>query len=381
MEMKATPLSPDNKRSCTMNGQVIHSIGIQNFLNNCASSDTSNIDFFAGKQQIERRWRECDMGCHNPGYRVLGRNSNYSEVISTLVKIDPSKGVAAGYIDGLVTTTSRVAKGVERTGEGLGLAGGQRIDEIGEENSLAFMLVKDALVKAFTLSLNLVDNPFTALIIKIITDYIKYIPDEVIVELAVHGKFKNLDIDMQMVVRASLKGLTNIEVTDVAIDGLKLIGTYLKNNPQMILKFIGKREGKKMATQIATLIAIAIAIAKNIAINLAMTKRYATFLKQVKPGDSNKNLAGILVFLLKSQGMLQDASNASHRLFAKSPSLWRELRQLNGLDMIYFFIEDHVSEYVDRLVLAERSPTRFIEMIVALLKPPGTAKDLFFLSR
>lgn len=379
MEKKATPLSPDTMRSCTMNGQVIRSLGIQKFLDNCAASSTSNIDFFAGKQQIEHRWRECDMGCHGPSYRVLNRDATYSEMLDTMAKIDPTKGLATGYVDGVVTTTGRVVKGVERTGEGLGLAGMQRVGEIGSENSLAFNLAKDALAKAFTLSLNLVDNPITALIINVLTEYVKYLPDEVVIELAVHGKFKNIDIDLQMVVQASVKGLTDVDITDVAVDEMKQLANYLKNNPELIMKYIGKREGKKFATKIATMVAIE--IAKSIAIKLATTQRYKSFLQNVKPGGSTKNLAGVLVFLLKTQGLLQEASNASHRLFTKSPLLWRELRRLNGLDMIYFFVEDHISEYVDRIGLAERSPTRFIEMIVALLEPPGTAKDLFFLAR
>lgn len=111
---------------------------------------------------------------------------------------------------------------------------------------------------------------------------------------------------------------------------------------------------------------------------MSKSVRYKRFLRNVKPTKTTKNLAGVVVFLLKTQGLLQEASNASQRLHNRSPKLWQALRQQHGLDMIYFFIEDYIREYVDRIGLAEKNPARFIEMIVEILKPPGTIDDLFF---
>jgi len=362
-----------------MDGRIIRSKGIQTFLNNCLASKFANINLNATQQEIARRWNARDMGCHDPAYRNPARRINLHEFINTLEKLDPSKGLATGYVDGLVTTADRMVLGTERTAEGLGSKGMPRIEQIGEENSVAYQLVKDALVKAFTLSLNLVNNPLTALLISILTYYTKYIPDEIIINLAAHGKFKNFDIDLQMVIQADIKGLNNIDVSGIAANELKRVGSYLNDNPQILLKYIGKREGRKMATQIATIIAIS--VAKQIAIRMAMTRRYKSFLKQIKPGSSTKALAGVLVFLLKTQGLLQQASNSSQHLHNRSPLLWQQLRKLDGLDMIYFFVEDYIGELVDRIGLAERNPERFLEMIIKILQPPGTAKDLFFLTR
>lgn len=378
MEKKATILSAENMRTCTINGETVRSRGIEIFRTNCGSSSTANIDFFASKQLVESRWQKCEMGCHGPQYRVLYRDTNYSEVMDTLEKLDPTQGLATGVIDGAATTTHRVIKGVQRTGEGLGLAGGQRIGEIGIENSTAFKLAKEALVQGFSWSLSVVNNPFTALIIKILTHYMRFMPNEIIVELAIHGKLKfvNADIDVRLVVQASIKGLTDIDLSDAAIAELNDIASSLKNNPQLINRFVGKQIGKRLATHIATLVAIA--IAKQVAAGLARTIRYTNILKHSRSGKSTKGLAEVLVFLLKTQGMLQVASEASGRLFGRSPLLWQSLRQMNGLDMIYFFVEDFLSEHVDRIGFGEKHPTQFIEMVVAILEPPGTAKDLFF---
>jgi hypothetical protein len=376
MPVELTPSIKDTLPTCRMDGRVIRSLGIQKFLDHCADIPHSNIDFFATKQQLEQRWNECNFGCHGPSYRVLYRQSTYTEVLEFLNKIDPTYGYATGVIDSTITNTSKIVKGGERTAEGLGVSGTDRIAEIGRENSLAFNLAKDALVKAFSLSLTLVDNPFTALIINIVTTYIKYVPDEIIVQMAAHGKFKNIEIDMNMTIQATTKGLTNIDLSGLEISELKLVGEYLKNNPQFLLKLLGKYHGRKLVNYIAT--HIAIAIARQIAVGMSKSFRYKRFLKTVKPSKTTKNLAGVVIFLLKTQGLLQEASNASKRLHNRSPKLWLKLRQQQGLDMIYFFIEDYITEYVDRIGLAERNPDRFIEMVVAILKPPGTIDDLFF---
>jgi len=376
MTKPGTSLTDQAFPSCTMNGRIIRSMGIQRFLDNCRAPSFANIDMFASIQRLEQRWHECDMGCHDPGYRVLHRQATYSEMIDVMAKVDPTQGLATGLVDGVATTTGRIAKGVERTADGLGASGTGRIADIGIENSLAFNLAKDALVKAFSLSLNLVDNPFTALIINVITYYIRYVPDEIIVQLAAHGKFKNLDIDVNLAVQANLKGMVNIDLKGFAESELRQIGSYLKNNPQAILKLVGKYQGRKLATYIAT--HIAITIAKQIAIGLTKSYRYRNILRNTRPGKTTRGLAGVLIFLLKTQGLLQDASNASQRLHNRCPLLWQKLRSAHGLDMIYFMVEDYIHEYVDRVGLAERDPARFVEMVVAILQPPGTVDDLFF---
>lgn len=378
MEKKGTPLTFENTRSCTMNGQAIRSRGIQLFVDNCSTIPTSNIDFFASRETLEKRWRACEGGCHTPSYRVLHRQSNYTEIMTSIENIDPTKGLATGVLDGVIRTTEYTAKGVQRTGEGLGFAGEKRIGEIGTENSLAFNLAKDVLSKGFSLSLSLIDNPFTAMIIKIITYYMKFVPEEIIVELAIHGKLKfpSGDIDANLVIQGSMKGLTEIDLKGMAISELKDIASLLENNPRMLNRFIGKQIGNKLATYIATIIAIA--IAKQVAARFARTMGYRNTLKQITSGKSAKGgLAGVLVFLLKTQGMLQVASEASSRLHNKSQLLWQSLRQMNGLDLLYFFVEDLLFEHVDRISFGEKHPTSFIKMVEAILEG-GSADDLFF---
>lgn len=376
MSKPATPLNPETTAACTINGRVVRSMGIQRFLDNCGSSQFSNIDFFASQHQLEHRWRECNMGCHEPAYRTLRHEATYAELLNNLTKIDPTKGYSVGLVSSAVQTTERIGLGAERTGEGLGLGKDGRVAEIGLENSLAFGLVKDALIKAFTFRLDLVDNPFTAMIIKIVSMYMNYVPDEIIIKLAVEGKYKNLNIDINMAIDASVKGLTNIDISKFTRSEIEKIGNYLENNPQLILKQIGKYQGRKLATLIAT--HIAISIAKKIVLTFARSPFYKNTPKSVVSGKSAKGLAGVLIALLKTQGMLQAASNASHRLHNRSPKLWHFLRSRGGYDLIYFFTEDYLTEYVDRIGLAERNPVLFVEMIAAILKPPGNIKDVFF---
>lgn len=376
MSTPAQQLTPETAFTCTINGRVVRSMGIQRFLDNCAQSQFSNIDFFASQQKLEHRWHECNMGCHEPAYRTLQHDATYAELLNNLTKIDPTKGYAVGLASSVVQTTERIGLGTVRTGEGLGLGKDGRVAEIGLENSLAFELAKDALIKAFSMSLTLVDNPFTAMIIKVVSMYMNYVPDDILIKLAVHGKYKNLDIDINMAIEASVKGLTNIDIAKFTRTEIEKIGSYLNNNPQLILKQIGKYQGRKLATLIAT--HIAISIAKKIALSFSKSPFYKNTPKSIVPGRNAKGLAGVLIALLKTQGMLQAASNASHRLHSRSPKLWRFLRSRGGYDLIYFFAEDYLKEYVDRIGLAERNPVLFIEMIAAILKPPGNIKDVFF---
>lgn len=95
-------------------------------------------------------------------------------------------------------------------------------------------------------------------------------------------------------------------------------------------------------------------------------------------GKYTKSLVGVLNTLLKTQGVLQAASKASHRLHASSPMLWQFFRSRGGMDLIFFLVEDYLKEYVDRIGLAEKHPIQFIKMIDAIVTPPGRLEDVFF---
>ena len=127
-----------------MDGSVIRRLGIQSYLDNRDSQSTSNIDFFADKQKIMQNWQQCNFGCHHPGYRVLNREATYADMMQLLDSVHPS---VAGFVDGNYQTFKRVGLGTKRVAQSYGASGLDRIAEIGEENSLAFNLAKNIIMK------------------------------------------------------------------------------------------------------------------------------------------------------------------------------------------------------------------------------------------
>lgn len=381
MSNSTTSYSLFSDKAFKMDGEAIRTLGIQRFIETCGSRPFSNIDMCASQQKLERRWHECNMGCHDPDYRVAHHEMSKTEFMHSLYEIDPSSGFGAGVVDAVYSTSSRLVGGTERTAEGLGLGKDGRVAEIGYENNLALNLAAEMLKKTVTLSYDLATNPVTALIIKIVSAYMHYVPDEIIVTLAGHGKIKNLKIDYSLTIDASIRGLTDLDFTKIMSDELKRVGNYLQNHPDLIFKQVGKYEGRKLANIVATYIVIS--IAKSIARYAAKTKWFKLMNDHIPSGVNGggkytKGLVGVLIALLKTQGVLQAASKASQRLHNSSPMLWQFFRSQGGMDLIYFLVEDYLKEYVDRIGLAEKHPVQFIKMIDAIVTPPGKIEDLFF---
>ncbi len=352
-----------------MDGNVIRNLGIQSYLDNRGAQSTSNIDFFASQREQISNWKQCNFGCHTPSYRILKRQATYAELINFLGKASP---LLAGGVDGSYQTVRKIVSGAERTEQGLGLEGMDRIEEIGEENTLVFRLAKSVIVKLFSVDINLLENPITEMVVRVIETYTAAIPQPIMNTIIEQGKLKFDEIDMFMVLQAIQKGLTHVDTAE----GISSVSEFLQKNHSPIEQMIGKHIGKKVATYVAVIVAIQ--IAKQIAITISHSQSYQNFLKSRAASKNAKGLAGVAVSLLKFQGTLQIASRGSMGLKSKCPVLWSQLRDRGGLDLLYFLIEDYVTEYVDRISLAERNPTMFVQMINSLIRANGDANNIFF---
>lgn len=137
-----------------------------------------------------------------------------------------------------------------------------------------------------------------------------------------------------------------------------------------VKRMIGKAIGKKVATAVA--VVIAVQIAKSLAMSIARSAAYRRLLR-LRPTAKSNNLAGVLITLLKSNGLLGQAGQASRRLKTKSPRLWTHLRnRAGGLDMMYFVVEGFTKEYVDRISLLEKDPVMFARIMEALITSGDT---------
>jgi hypothetical protein len=357
-------------QTCTVKGKVVNVIGIQRFLDYCASSSFSNVDIFASTTDLEHRWKKCNMGCHHPGYRTGSskRTETWTNAVQTIEGVPVFGQVAARVLDP-ITGALILGGGVVRTGDVFNQEG---FDKIGAENYAAIDLVQTLLTQAYNVSLSAVDNPITTMIIHLIADYTLSIPEEVLVQLATTGKLNLNDFDVHMTTRAIQKGLTYLAASAATQAAI----TYIKNHPEKVVEYFKNKAIDKLSTYIATIITVK--ITKSILKSLPSSWHYKNFLDATKFTKTTKGLADALLILLKTQGTLQTAGEASRRLHAKLPTLWGDMRHTHGVDMVYYMVEDFVKEYVDRISLAQNDPARFAEMVLAILEPPGTAKDLFF---
>jgi len=88
-------------------------------------------------------------------------------------------------------------------------------------------------------------------------------------------------------------------------------------------------------------------------------------------------LGGALVSLLKAQGFLGHAANASRQLHRDCPKTWNILRyDMQGADMVFVFVQPMIAEYVDRLSLLEKDPLKFAKVMEALIRDRETKKIL-----
>ncbi len=210
--------------------------------------------------------------------------------------------------NGVIPVCTDLCLGVERTAEGFGLNGTGRMANIGSENAyLAHHLV--CLVKS---GVNICTNPLFSLILTILSRNYEHIPDEVIEKIA----------------KTVLKG-----------------AGYMAG--RMV---IGKEIAKAIALKLASRVAASTAY-RQLAVKLG-----------VSSGASATGV-GVLITLTMFQGVAQRASKASLRLQVRNHYLWSELRNVNGLDMLYFLVEEPLAKYMDAIDLAHRNKCQFEEMI------------------
>lgn len=216
-----------------------------------------------------------------------------------------SVSVAIG--DGIVSVGADIAYGIERSFEGLGGKGQRRVLQIGFENEF---LVKH-LQQLFKIGYQSYKNPLTKLISSILVKYYSHLPDDVLAGLA------------------------------------KKAGVILTNTAA---KQVGKKIGKKIAEKVA------VKIAQRIAATAAMK----TLGKRVGISASvSATGVGIPISMVMLQGLAQKSSKASQRLRGMLPDLWLSLRGEEGLDMLYFLIEEPFKDHVNFIRDAKKSTDKY----------------------
>ncbi|MBI4903972.1 MAG: hypothetical protein HY820_10075 [Acidobacteria bacterium] len=218
--------------------------------------------------------------------------------------IDVGKSIG----NGIASVVVDLGYGAERTAEGLGIRGVDRIAQIGAENEyLANHLTN--LVKGV---ITAADNPLFRLILKILEKYYEHIPEEILNKIG----------------RTALKG-----------------AAYMGG--RMVI-------GKKIAELIA------IEIAKRV----AATEAYKQLAKKIGvSAAAGATGVGVVITLAMVQGVAQRASKASQRLRSRNPQLWVELRNQGGLDMLFFLVEGPMEKYLNAIELAMRDKALFEEEI------------------
>lgn len=357
----------------TYDGALISELGVKRYLKGVKAQGFSNIDFFMRGTALNAAWKECNFGCHGPSYRSLKRPSTKSELLQPLDDISPA---LAGFIDGAHHQTfgqiDRLAGGVQRTAEGLHATGAENFNKVGDENYATYSFVKTTLEKLITFEINLLDNPISQIAMTVVSEYVSALPEWLVEDTLKQRALKFPEtIDTLWVMKALSIGIIENASQEDLSQAVKLL-----NDPGQ--RFIGKQLGKKMA--VALSYAIAAVVTKKLMAQSAeipgIKRDLVKIRKAVKPLKGG--LGSALLTLLGAQGHLDEAAQASRRLQSASPRIWNILRfKLNGANMVYFLVENMLSEYVDRLSLLERNPKEFAKVMAALVKDKQTPAIFF----
>lgn len=354
-------------------GNLISELGVKRYLKGRSDLPTSNINFFVRGKAAEAAWDKCNFGCHGPTYRNLTKPSSFHEALQPIDGFSPT---LAGVIDGIrhqtVGKAQNIAGGVERTGEGLMLDGGDAFQSVGDENLAAYQFATTCFEKLVTFEIDTLDNPLSQAVLTIVNEYTAVIPEWVLRSAYQDGALLLPDSinSVSLMKAVSLGIIKDVEQSDLreAIDLLK--------NPSK--RFVGKQIGKKLASAMGAVLASSICkklLTQGPGIN--STKRDIAKLRAHMRGLKG-GLGGTLLTLLQTQGVLDRAGDASRRLNQASPRVWRLLRfELNGANMVYFLVEPFLREYVDRLSLLERRPKEFAKVMAALVHEKQT-RNIFF---
>jgi len=354
-------------------GNLISELGVKRYLSGRSDLATSNINFFARGKEAESAWEKCNFGCHGPTYRNLTSPASFREALQPIDQVSPA---IAGVVDGVrhqtVGKAQRLAGGIQRTGEGLMLNGGESFQQVGDENLAAYEFATTCFEKLVTFEIDTLDNPLSQAVLSIVNEYTAVIPEWVL-QSAYHDGALVLpeSIDTVSLTKAVSMGIIkDVDQSDLR-EAINLLGNPTK-------RFVGKQMGKKLASAMGAVLASH--ICKKLmtqGAGLNATKRDIAKLRRQMRGLKG-GLGGALLSLLQAQGVLDRAGAASRRLNQASPRLWRLLRfDLNGANMVYFLVEPILKEYVDRLALLERRPRDFAKVMAALVQDKQT-REIFF---
>lgn len=353
-------------------GELISELGAKKYLQGYRAQAFSSIKPLQRQSQLEQQWQECNFGCHAPSYRVLRQSQTRSEFLASLNKISP---IAAGFAAGVEQQTAHqleiAGAGVKRTAEGLGAAGREKFSQVGEENVAVFNLVRVSAHSLLNVDLQMLGNPLFKLVFSIVYEYMKLIPEWVIIKAVEGGALKMPDsANKQLLTMAASQGVIESQM-------LKHIdAAYLALKAKTITA-VSKQAGKEVAKAIAAIVAAKVAqkIMLSSAMSFATKKRLAALRKSMK--SAKGGAATTLILLLKANGFLGVAAEASRDLQRDCPTLWRFLRYRgSGIDMLLFLVKDCVKEYLDRISILEKNPEIFMKMMRSLIQV-GKTSEIF----
>ena len=355
------------------NGNLVSELGVKKYLKGYEANKYSNIDILQTRQELERRWEACDFGCHGPAYRVMRRDAQYSEQLNKIAGHSP---VVAGIVDGVAASTAfatdRRLEGVQRTAEGLGLAGQDMQSQVGAENYALYISVKVNVETLLNFEIEQFENPFSKITLSIVNEYIRLLPEKMILEMVIAGSI-------------ILEPSDDIEFYKAAMDSgmLEEYNEHIVNESVSILRskgerLLGKQIGKKIPKVLAGIIASR--ITRAMMINAKSDFHFKRKLARLR--STYRSLGGkpatLLITLLDLNGWLGIAARESRDLHDRCPTLWSFLRfDLNGVDMLYFLIKDFFKEYIDRIALIETDPAAFVGLMGALVQA-GRTREIFF---
>jgi len=267
----------------------------------------------------------------------------------------------------------RLAGGMNRTAEGLHLNGAEKFQQVGSENIAVYSFAKITFENLTSFDIDVLDNPVMQAITVIVNEYVSMLPEWMINEAFLQGALEFPDpVDEGMLLKAMRKGV----VTAITSEEAKQVVSALNNGAS---RFIGKQIGKKLTAAIASAIAVSITkkIIRNHRHDLMQVRRKLVEARKASR-QAKGGLGSGLQILLSAQGLLNHAAKASRSLQSSCPTVWKVMRnQLHGTDMVYFFVQDVLQEYVDRLSLLQNNPEAFMESMKALIESKKT-KEIFF---
>lgn len=351
-------------------GILVSELGVKKYLVGYNAKNMANIPIMERQLFYDKAWEGCDFSCHGPSYRRHEKLIKTNEFISSLNSISP---VAASLVDGAYSSTFKqvglIAGGVNRTGEGLGLAGKENFKKVGSENIAILNLLTEVFEKVVSTEIDFIDNPVSKLVMAIIYEYIGLVPESILETMLEDDAFKiDSEIDEEfiykMIAHGVITGLSRVDV-EAAINAL--------NDPAK--KIIAKQVGKKLGVALA--VVVAEKITKKLMQSSAATWRLKRHLVEFRKA-SRGTAPGVLLGLLKAQGWADLAASESRALQTSCPTLWHILRyKLKGADLLYFAVKEITCEYVDRISLLEKDPATYLSLMAALVNSGKTNEVLF----